>query len=203
MYLALFFELKRLLVCAAFLEFNKIIVVLRVHQIKIKIVHAAYFKLAFKEGAHIRLGLEKACRQLVGKNVLLARITVDKALAQRLFALTAEITVRRVKVIEAGVDKIIDHSAEFFMIDLAVLHRQTHTSEFEILFYFFKITHLPSSVYVITVFFFSGKAPERRSIPAIYIIEHSRAAFKFRHKKCTHRLHDRLGHGIIIKNTVV
>ena len=54
MYLALFFELKRLLVCAAFLEFNKIIVVLRVHQIKIEIRHAAGFELAFKQRIFLR-----------------------------------------------------------------------------------------------------------------------------------------------------
>ena len=53
---------------------------------------------------------------------------------RHLFALALQIAVRRVKIVEACVQKCVYHSVRFRDIDLAVLHRKAHKAKTEVLF---------------------------------------------------------------------
>ena len=110
LYLSLGFEGERRLVCAAFFEFFEYRFVLRVHEIKIKVVNAARFKLALEKGTDIFFAVEEVACQLVGKDVALARVALCQPFAHRYFAFAAEISVRGVKIVEALCDKGVNHA---------------------------------------------------------------------------------------------
>ena len=100
---ALFFELERRLIRAALLEVVIVDKTLRVHQIEVEILDAADLELALEKRADVCLGLEIVRRQLVGQDVLLARIAACQAGLERLFALALDVAVRSVKIVEARV----------------------------------------------------------------------------------------------------
>ena len=136
----LFFHFKRRFVCAAFFEFFIHVSVLRVHEVKIEVVDAADFELFFRQRAYFILGIEEMSRQLVCQEVFIARVARRQRRFDGGLAPLTEITVRRIKIIESARDKEVDHLFRFFDIDFAVgAHRQAHTSETEILFYFSEI----------------------------------------------------------------
>ena len=133
-HLALGLERECGLIRAARLEVRIVERALRVHQIEIKILHAAGGELLFQYGTNVCLGLKIVFGQLVRKNVALARIAARKTLAQRDLALLLVIAVGGVKIIESGVQKRIHHALGLLGVDLAVLHRQTHKAKAEVLF---------------------------------------------------------------------
>ena len=100
---ALFFERRRRLICAALLEVVIVDKTLRVHQIEVEILDATDLELALEKRANVCLGLEIVRRQLVGQDVLLARIAACQAGLERLFALALDVAVRSVKIVEARV----------------------------------------------------------------------------------------------------
>ena len=104
------------------------------HEVEIKIIDAAGLKLALEHRADVRLGLEKVLRQLVRQDVAVAQITARQAGLERLFALALQIAVRRVKIVEACVQKCVYHTVRLRDIDLAVLHRKAHKAKAEVLF---------------------------------------------------------------------
>ena len=62
-----FFELISSLICPAACELFIIVLILRMHQIKVKILNAAPCKLLFKEGADVLLFLEIRIGELIGQ----------------------------------------------------------------------------------------------------------------------------------------
>ena len=140
--LSLGLQFKSGFVGAALLEMRIIPRSLRVHQIEIEIIDAAGFKLTFEEGTDISLGLEEIRRQLVGQYVAVARIAAGKTGFQCFLALALQISVRGVKIVEARVQKSVNHTVRLGYVNFAVLHRQTHTSEAEI---FPDLIHLKNS----------------------------------------------------------
>ena len=132
--LALFLQSKRRLISAAGLEMAIVLQALRMHEVEIKIIDAAGLELALEHRADVRLGLEKVLRQLVRQDVAVAQITARQAGLERLFALALQIAVRRVKIVEACVQKCVYHAVRLRDIDLAVLHRKAHKAKTEVLF---------------------------------------------------------------------
>jgi hypothetical protein len=66
-------------------------------------------------------------------------VTARQTFAQSDLALSGKITVRGIEIIEACVDKGIDHLREFGVVNVAVFKkRQSHTAEAKILFDFGK-----------------------------------------------------------------
>ena len=133
-HLALGLEREGCFIRAAGIEAIVIRVSLRVHQIKIKILHAAGVELIFKARADIRLGLEEIRRQLVRQHIAAARIAAGETGLQRRLALALQIAVGCVEIIEARIQKRVDHFCRFCQVDLAVFHRQAHKDETEVLF---------------------------------------------------------------------
>ena len=132
------FQLERMLVRVAFFIFLEYAFALRVHQIKIEILHPAGLELFFKQRQNILFFLKKACGKFVRQNETLPRISLCDTLADRRFALPAEIYPRRIEIIKAFRHKDIDHLRKLPEIDFVSLHRQTHTAEPEILFHLFE-----------------------------------------------------------------
>ncbi len=131
-------EFERLLVSAATLELYKVFPVLRVHKIEVEIIDAAYFQLAFEKRTDVRFRLEIGLRQLIRKNIFPPGVSFYKAIAQSGFALSADIYVCRIEIIETAFYKRIDHFVKLGMVYFIAVHGQTHTAESEIFTYFFK-----------------------------------------------------------------
>lgn len=89
--LALFFKLKRRFICTSEFILFIILRALRMHEVKIKIFHAANGKLTFKKRTYILLGLEEGIRKLVRQNIAVTGIAVNKAFLYRSFALSADV----------------------------------------------------------------------------------------------------------------
>ena len=105
------------------------------HEIKVEILHAADFELAFEEGADIRLLLKKVVGKLVCEQIFRSVAAARQAFAERDLALSGKIAVRGIEIIEARVDEGIDHLRKFFVVHVAVFQkRQAHTAEAEVLF---------------------------------------------------------------------
>ena len=138
---ALGFQRKGGLVGAAGLELFKIVGVLGVHQVKIKVVHAAGLQLAFKKRADVSLGLEIAVGQLVGQTVGLAGVAAGQTLFQGQLTLAANVTVGGVKIVESLRQKLVHHAGGLGNVHLVVVHRQAHTAKAEILFHFIHLLH--------------------------------------------------------------
>ena len=138
---ALGFQRKGGLVGAASLELFKVVGVLGVHQVKIKVVHAAGFQLAFKKRADVSLCLEIAVGQLVGQTVGLAGVAAGQALFQGQLTLAANVTVGGVKIVESLRQKLVHHAGGLGNVHLVAVHRQAHTAKAEILFHFIHLLH--------------------------------------------------------------
>ena len=125
--LAFLFQRKRRFIRAAFFETLIVSVILRVHEIKVKVLHTARLKLAFKERTDILLALEVAVGQLICQNKMASVISFRDTFAHRDLTLGADIAVGGIKVVEASVDERVCHPAYLLVIDLVAVHRQTHT----------------------------------------------------------------------------
>ena len=130
---ALRLQRERRLIRAAGLEVAVVLRALRVHQVKIEIRHATGFELAFKQRPDVRLALKKAPRQFVRQHVAFPRIAARQAGLERLFALALKIAVRRIEVVEARLQKRIDHPSGFLKVHAFPVHRQAHAAKAEIL----------------------------------------------------------------------
>ena len=130
---ALRLQCERRLIRAAGLEVAVVLRSLRMHQVKIEIRHATGFELTFKQRPDIRLALKKAPRQLVRQHVAFARIAARQAGLERLFAFALKIAVRRIEVVEARLQKRIDHPSGFLKVHAFPVHRQAHAAKAEIL----------------------------------------------------------------------
>ena len=142
-------ERKSRLIGAVRLEILKDLRALRVHQIIVEIVHAAGRQLLLEHGADVRLGVEEVFRQLVRQQKALARIAAGETVAERQLALALQIAVRRVKIVEARVQKRIHHAAGLRRVHFLSLHRQAHKTEAEFSLELFH--RKPSCVLIATV----------------------------------------------------
>ena len=130
----LLFQFERRLIGTARLEVLENLCALGVHQVKVEIIYAAEFQLAFKKRTNI-LFLFKIChRQLVGQNEPVSRIAAGETCFDCLLALALQIAVCSIKIVKARVQERIDHPAGLLDIHLAVLHRKAHVAEAEVLF---------------------------------------------------------------------
>ena len=111
------------------------------HKIKIEIIYAAGFKLAFEQRSDFFVSFEIRTRKLVCKNIAFAGVALNQCFAYCGLAFLRKITVRRVEIVKAGIQKAVDHFAELGNINLFVLHRQTHTAESKIFLYLGKNAH--------------------------------------------------------------
>ena len=112
---------------------------LGVHEIKVEVINAAGLQLALEEGPDIRLCLEKVAGQLVGEDVLFARIAAGQAGLERRLALALNVAVRGVEIVEARFEERVHHAAGFGRVDLRAVHGQAHTAEAEVLLNVFHI----------------------------------------------------------------
>ena len=139
--LAFFFQFHCLLIGMAFLIFCKNIPVLGMHQIEIKIVHAAGSKLLLKKRTDFFFCLKKVGRKLIGKYKGLSWIALYHTLPDRRLALTPNISFGCVKIIKSLRHILVYHPGKLLIIHFLAFHRQTHTTESEILLHFLKFTH--------------------------------------------------------------
>lgn len=100
--LPLFFQLERRFIGAAAAELQEVLRVLRMHEVKIEILHPAPCELLFKEGADLRLAVEVGLGELIHEHEALARVALYKALADRRLALARKVPVRRIEIVEAS-----------------------------------------------------------------------------------------------------
>ena len=107
---------------------------LGVHQVKVKIVHAAGGQLDFKEGPDVRLRFEEVVCQLIRQDIAVPGIAAGKALLQGRFALALQIAAGRVEVVEPCFQKRIHHPLGFRDVHIFSLHGQAHTSKAKISF---------------------------------------------------------------------
>ena len=140
-YLALLFEGKRSFIGIASPEFFKNLLVLRVHEVEIEILHAARLQLAFEKGTDVCLGMEIRIGQLIGQNKRITRVAFGKTFPDGDLTLSAQVPVRCVKIIESARKEGIDHAAHLRFVYLAVLHGQAHTAKAEVLLHVFKAIH--------------------------------------------------------------
>ena len=108
------------------------------HEVEIKIVHAARFELHLKERADVRLRLEAGIGELISEDEALPRVAFGNCLADGGLTLPADVDMRRVKVVKTVLHESVGHPLELLDVHLSVLHGQAHTAEAEILFYFRK-----------------------------------------------------------------
>ena len=134
--LALGLEGEGRLVGAALLIVAVVACTLRMHQVIIKVFHAAGRQLAFKQGADIGLGLKEVAGQLVGQDIAIPGIAAGQAGLQRRFALALNIAVGGIKVVEARLQKSVHHTAGFGGIHRVAVHRQAHAANPKFFFTF-------------------------------------------------------------------
>ena len=79
--------------------------------------------MLFEKRANVFRTVEIGRRQLVCKQIPLARVSVDEDVAECYFTFSLEVAVRGVEVVEAPGEEFIHHLGEFCEVDLAVLHR--------------------------------------------------------------------------------
>lgn len=84
----------------------------------------------------------------------LGQLSVQQRLVQaglqRRLAFSAQIAVSRVEIIEARVQKCVDHFRRLCQTDPAVLHRKAHEAEAEVLFDMF---HIGASSFMFCLYF--------------------------------------------------
>ena len=129
---ALGLQRKSGLIGPAFFEMLVKHCTLGVHQVEIKIVHTAGFQLALEKGTDVSLSFEESAGQLVGQDVAVAGVAAGQAGLQRRLAPALKVAVGRVEVVEALLQKIIDHPAGLSQIDLTILQGQAHTAKTEV-----------------------------------------------------------------------
>ena len=146
-YFTFFFEFDTLFVRATAFEFFVSFGCLLVHKIKVEIIYAEYVQLAFKKRTDFAFAVEIRARKFVGENVFIPRVAFYETLRKSGLAFTVEIAVRGIEIIKTTCDKQIDHFRKFVEVDFVAVHRQTHATETEILFYFVKSVHIVLLIY--------------------------------------------------------
>ena len=102
-----------------------------VQQIKVKVVHAAFFELFFKDRGGIVAAAELMPRILGGKVITLSGIAGQRS-PNHLFRHPAVIGVCGVKVIDAVGNGVVHHFIHLFFVNLSRIstdHRQAHCAE--------------------------------------------------------------------------
>ena len=125
-------QLQGGLIGAALLEAGEEILVLGVHQIEVKIFHAAGGQLLVQQGANILILLKKIAGELVGEDVAFPGIAGSEAGPQGRLALAADVAMGGVEIVKAGIQEGIHHAAGLLQVHFLALHRQTHAAEAEI-----------------------------------------------------------------------
>ena len=121
------------LIGIATLEFREDILVLRMHQIEIKVIYTAGLELTFKKRPDFFFLIKVMGRKLVGENIPFTGIPAGEAFLQCRLALTSHITVSRIEIVEAPLQKHIYHFLHLGGIYLFVTHGQAHTAKAQFL----------------------------------------------------------------------
>lgn len=87
---------------------------------------------AAQKWTDIRLSLEIRIRQLVCKQKLIPVIPLCYTVTDSRFRLPADISVRRVEIIESRINKGVRHTSELIIVHLTAIHRQPHAAESKI-----------------------------------------------------------------------
>ena len=155
---SLAFEGEGGLIRAAGLIMRIVARALRVHEVKVKIIHAAGLELAFEERADVLLLFEEVPRELVRQDVALARIAARETCADGQLAFAVDIAVGRVEIVEAARKEQVRHPFDLLDIHLFAEHRQTHAAEAEIAFDLFHTNHPSVSIIWIAPVFCKEKS---------------------------------------------
>ena len=137
------FQFQCRFIGVTFLKISKVVCSLCVHQIKVKILNTTGFQLALKQRTNVLLFFEKEVGEFIREDIAVTGITAGQTCFQSSLTLAAQITVSRIKVVEAIFQKSIHHTAGLLGIHLSVIHRQTHTTKAKILFDSFHNVFLP------------------------------------------------------------
>ena len=105
---------------------------LGVHEIKVKVLHAAGVQLLLEERADVLFLLKVVSRQLIGQKVTIPGIAAGQPGAESRLAPAAQIAVGRVEIIETGVQKRIHHLRKLFLVNLLPDQGQPHAAKAEI-----------------------------------------------------------------------
>ena len=128
-----FLQCQNGLVSLAVLVLLEIVAAQGMHQVEIKVFHAAGCQLLLKNGQDVRLGLEEVAGELVGKYIAFSGITAGQAVAQGELALAVEIAMGGVKIVETGLHEGVYHPGGQLQIHILADHGQTHKAKTEIL----------------------------------------------------------------------
>ena len=112
--------------------------VLRVHEVEVKIIHTACFKLTVKQWYDVILTLKIRSGELVGQRVFAARVFACKTLTDGCFALALNVSVCSIKIGQSRIKEHLYHLGKLFGVDFVFIHGKTHTTEPEIIRYFRK-----------------------------------------------------------------
>ena len=118
-----------------------VVMVLRVHKVKIEIINTALLELKLKQRAYIRLCFEKAVGQFIREQVGRAVISFCKAFADGNFRFAAYVAVSRVKIIESSRNESVNHSVEFYYGSVGVLCDQALCGPVFPSFFYFLLGH--------------------------------------------------------------
>ena len=110
--------------------------ILLVQEVEIEVVHAAVFKLFFKQRADIRLFHETGFLQLVGKNILIPGNFFRHTLTEGALRSSVQHIVGGIEIIESRVQKGLGKTPKLFSVHLSVFHRKARTAKSEISFDF-------------------------------------------------------------------
>ena len=144
LYLALFFQLERVLIGVQLLVFFKYRLRLRVQEVEVEVVHSAALELLFKQRAYLVLAVKQRIGELVGENEAVAGIALYDAVAYRRLALTADVDACGVEIVEALCHELVNHLRELGVVDLFAVHGQSHATEAEIFLYIGECAHFMS-----------------------------------------------------------
>ena len=125
------FEFQRRFIRMTAFELPIDIAILRVHQIEIKVFHTAELQLPFKERTDLLLRFEIRFGQLIGQQKAAAIVPLCDAIPDRRLALSVDISVRRVEIVQPRRNERVRHAGKRRMVYLAVPHRKPHAAESE------------------------------------------------------------------------
>ena len=142
-------QFKGRFIGSAFPEMIEISRSLCVHQIEIEIIHTAGLKLTLEKRPDVLLLLKISGRQLIRQNITISGIAAGETLLQCQLALSLNISVGGVKIIESCLQKGIHHLLRLLQVHVLSHHRKTHASKPEVLlnpFHFFPSSPNPGKV---------------------------------------------------------
>lgn len=87
------FQLQRSFISTAFFKESKIVRALRMHQIEVKIIHAARLQLTLKKRTDVLFRFKKEIRQFIGEYVSVAGITACQAFAESRLAESSQVSL--------------------------------------------------------------------------------------------------------------